>query len=311
MVYHWARDNLRAMAIGSLDEIRAFCAVAEVRSFTAAAARLQVTTNAISLRVRRLEAALGVRLFVRTTRQVSMTDEGVAVHKTMARLLDEVDALEAEVRPDPADLKGTVRIAMPGVLASRPFFARLRDLQDVHPQLWVQTIVSNSPIMPSTEGLDIAIYVGRPPETAFVGRLLGRGSWVLVATPEYLRRHGRPTRPADLAGHRCLRLLANPAQNEWTLVDTRGREHTVPVGRGYEADDSRSLGDAAYAGLGIGLRPAGEAARAVTRKQLEIVLPKFRFQPLDIHALLPQGRIRVPRVAACLQVLRDAVRELA
>lgn len=209
------------MGIGSVDELRAFCAVAEARSFTAAAARLQVTTNAISLRVRRLEEALGVRLFVRTTRQVSMTDEGVAVHKTAARLLDEVDALEAEVRPDRADLRGTVRIAMPGVLASGPFFVKLRELQDVHPRLWVQTIVSNSPIMPSTEGLDIAIYVGRPPETAFVGRLLGRGSWVLVATPEYLRRHGRPTRPADLAGHRCLRLLSNPPQNEWTLVDTR------------------------------------------------------------------------------------------
>ena len=286
------------MGIGSLDELRAFCAVAETRSFTAAAARLQVTTNGVSLRVRRLEEALGVRLFVRTTRHVSMTDEGVAVHKTMARMLDEIDALEAEIRPDRADLRGTVRIAMPAVLASGPFFAKLRELQDAHPELWVQTKVSNNPIMPSTEGLDIAIYVGRPPETA------------LVAAPEYLRRHGRPTRPADLTRHRCLRLLTNPPQNEWTVVDARGREHTVPVGRGYEADDSRALGDAAYAGLGIGLRPAGEAARAAAQKQLEIVLPKFRFQPLEIHALLPQGRIRVPRVAACLQVLRDAVREL-
>ena len=298
------------MGIGNLDEVRAFCAVVEARSFTAAGARLQVTTNAISLRVRRLEEALGVRLLVRTTRHVSVTDEGAAVHKTMSRLLDEVDSLEAVVRPDRADLRGTVRIAMPGVLASAPFFSRLRDLQSQHPELCVQTIVSNSPIMPSTEGLDIAIYVGRPPETAFVGRLLGRGSWVLVAAPEYLRRHGRPMRPADLADHRCLRLLSNPPQNEWTLVDARGREHTVPVGRGYEADDSRSLGDAAYAGLGIGLRPAGEAARAVARKRLEVVLPKFRFQPLDIHALLPQGRIRVPRVAACLEILREAVREL-
>jgi DNA-binding transcriptional LysR family regulator len=207
------------MAIGSLDELRAFAAVAEARSFTAAAGRLQVTTNAVSLRVRRLEESLGVRLLVRTTRSVTLTDEGAVVQKTVVRLLDELAALEADVRPDRSELRGTVRIALPGVLASTPFYARLRGLQDAHPKLCVQTMVSNIPIMPASEGLDIAIFVGQPPQTAFVGRLLGRGSWVLVATPDYLRRHGRPRRPADLEQHRCLRLLTNPPQ-------TNGRSST-------------------------------------------------------------------------------------
>jgi DNA-binding transcriptional LysR family regulator len=297
--------------IGSLDELRAFTAVAESRSFTHAARRLQLTTNAVSLRVRRLEEALGARLFVRTTRSVSLTEEGSLVQRTVRRVLDELDALEGELHPSDAELRGTVRIALPGVLASASFYARLRRLQDAHPRLAVQTFVSNAPIMPSTEGLDVAIFVGPPPETAFVGRRLGRVSWVLVAAPTYLRAHGRPRRPEELAKHRCLRFLSSPPQDEWTLVDRRGREIVVAVGAGYEADDSRALGDAAYAGVGIGLRPAGEATRAVERKLLEVVLPDFRFQPLDIHALLPQGRIRVPRVAACLQVLRETVDELA
>jgi DNA-binding transcriptional LysR family regulator len=94
------------------------------------------------------------------------------------------------------------------------------------------------------------------------------------------------------------------------LVDRRGRELTVPVGSGLEADDSRALGDATYAGLGIGVRPAGEAAHAAKRRLLEVVLPEYRFQRFDVYALLPHGRNRVPRVAVCLQALRETVEEL-
>lgn len=161
------------------------------------------------------------------------------------------------------------------------------------------------------EAVDIGVVVGQLPETTFVGRLLGRATWVLAAAPSYLDAHGRPRTPTELSAHRCLRLLSNPPQDEWTLVDRRGREVTVQVRGGYEADDSRALGDAAYAGLGIGVRPAGECTRAQRGGRLERVLPGYRFQPLDVYALVPKGRLRVPRVAACIEALRAAVHELA
>lgn len=85
----------------------------------------------------------------------------------------------------------------------------------------------------------------------------------------------------------------------------------MPVGGGYETDDSRVLGDAPYAGLGNAVRPVGEYVRAERDGRLERVLPGYRFQPLDVYALLPKGRIRIPRIAACLAALRAAVRELA
>ena len=94
-------------------------------------------------------------------------------------------------------------------------------------------------------------------------------------------------------------------------MDRRGREVVAHVRGGYEADDSRALGDATYAGLGIGIRPAGECARAQREGRLERVLPGYRFQPLDVYALVSKGRLRVPRVAACLEALRAAVDELA
>ncbi len=172
------------MAPYSLDELRAFVAVADARSFTGAARRLGVTTNAVSLRVQRLEAALGVRLFVRTTRSVAATDEGNAFHERVSRILGELDVAESDLRPDAAGLRGTVRIAIPGAVASGPFLERLRDLLELHPMLTVQTRVTNVPASPATEGLDIALVVGQLPESTFVGRLLGRASWVLASRAE-------------------------------------------------------------------------------------------------------------------------------
>ncbi|MBN8611096.1 MAG: LysR family transcriptional regulator [Deltaproteobacteria bacterium] len=295
----------------SLDELRAFAAVYETGGFTAASKRLVLTTNAVSLRVQKLERDLGARLFVRTTRSVAPTEEGRTFYARVSRVLADLEEAEEELRPTSAGLRGTVRLAIPGTLATAPLLARLRALLEQHPLLSIQTRVASGAVDLVAEGVDIGVVVGQLPETTFVGRLLGRATWVLAAAPSYLDAHGRPRTPAELSGHRCLRLLSNPPQDEWTLVDRRGREVTVQVRGGYEADDSRALGDAAYAGLGIGVRPAGECDRAQREARLERVLPGYRFQPLDVYALVPKGRLRVPRVAACLEALRAAVGELA
>jgi DNA-binding transcriptional LysR family regulator len=295
----------------SLDELRAFTAVFEAGGFTAAGKRLVLTTNAVSLRVQRLEHELGVRLFTRTTRSVAPTEEGRTFYARVSRVLADLDEAEDELRPTSGGLRGTVRLAVPGALATLPLLERLRELVEEHPLLSIQTHVASGAVDLVAEGVDIGVIVGQLPETTFVGRLLGRATWVLAAAPSYLDAHGRPRTPADLSGHRCLRLLSNPPQDEWTLVDRRGREVVVQVRGGYEADDSRTLGDATYAGLGIGVRPAGECARAQREGRLERVLAGYRFQPLDVYALVPKGRLRVPRVAACLEALRAALQELS
>jgi DNA-binding transcriptional LysR family regulator len=295
----------------SLDELRAFTAVFETGGFTAASKRLILTTNAVSLRVQRLEQELGVRLFTRTTRSVAPTEEGRTFYARVSRVLADLDEAAEELRPTSGGLRGTVRLALPGALASLPLLAQLRELLEEHPLLSIQTRVASGVVDLVAEAVDIGVIVGQLPETTFVGRLLGRATWVLAAAPSYLDAHGRPRTLTELREHRCLRLLSNPPQDEWTLVDRRGREVVVPVRGGYEADDSRALGDATYAGLGIGVRPTGECARAQRERRLERVLPGYRFQPLDVYALVPKGRLRVPRVAACLEALRAAVQELA
>ncbi|MGD9602551.1 MAG: LysR family transcriptional regulator [Gammaproteobacteria bacterium] len=295
----------------SFEELQAFVAVADSGGFSPAAKRLQITTNAVSVRVRKLEHALGVQLFVRTTRSVSLTNEGTVFLERAATILADLESAQEAVLSGKTELRGTVRLAMPGAIATAPFLACIRELLDANPRLLIQARIINTPVSLAAEGLDIAVTVGAPADSSFIGRPLGRVRWVLVASPAYLAAHGTPRVPQDLARHRCLRLLAYPAQNDWTLVDRKGGKITVPIASGYEADDSRALGDAVYAGIGIGIRPMGELRSAQAAGQLVRVLPKYWFEPLEVFALVPRGRTSLPRIAACLEALRQAVAALA
>lgn len=303
------RDNAGVLA--SIDELVAFAAVYDARGFSAAARRLGVSTNAVSLRVQKLEAALAVALFVRTTRSVVATDEGKKFYARVVRALEELDAAETELRAEAGVIRGTVRVAIPPALATRAFVSRVHALLDAHPRLSIQLRVASAASDPIADGVDIAVVVGAPLANSYVARALGRVSWVLAAAPSYLAKYGRPRAPRDLAAHRCLRFLESPSQDEWTLVDQAGREVSVPVRGGFEADDSRLLGDAAYAGLGIGIRAAGECEMAERDGSLERVLPAYRFRSLDVSALVARGRLRLPRITAAIEALRASVADVS
>jgi DNA-binding transcriptional LysR family regulator len=299
------------MQLPSLIDIEAFVTVAETGSFTNAASRLGLSGNAVGLRVQRLEHALRVKLFVRTTRHVALTDEGERYLARIGPLLTEMQAAQEDMATRGDAMRGAVRIAIPGGVATEPFLDRLVTILDAHAALSVQIAVKNFTPNVAMDGLDIALVVGQLRDTSFVGRRLGQVTWVLAASPDYLDRHGTPRTPADLAAHRCMRLFTHPPQTEWVLLDRKGKETVVSVGGNFEADDSRLLGDATYRGLGIGLRPSGELKLAVKTGALRHVLPGYRFQALDVYALLPKGRAKLPRIAVCLDALREAIDQIA
>ena len=292
----------------SLDELRAFVAVVETGGFTSAARRLHLTTNGVSLRVQRLEARLQVRLFTRTTRRVAPTTEGRSYYQRVREGLDVLEVAEEELHAH-RGLVGAVHLGLPGSVITPGLLSRLRELLDEEAHLELEVRVHHGVPDLIAEGLDLALVVGPIGATSWVGRRLGQAQWALAAAPSYRRRHGLPEAPADLAKHRCLRAVEHPPQDQWTLVDRRGRQVTVPVGRGFTANDSRTLAEATYAGLGIGIRPEGELRRAEAQGQLLRVLPDHHFRPLEGMVLAPKGRLRVPRIARCLEALQQTVNE--
>jgi DNA-binding transcriptional LysR family regulator len=290
-----------------IEDLRTFGNVVDAGSLSSAARAMRLSTNAVSRRVMRLEQDLGVRLLHRTTRHLALTDEGRLFYERCRRVLAELDAAEQELRPAGDPIQGTVRVVLPPATVKPGFLEQLRELLDDHPRLGVQIEIANAGLEHLAHGVDLVLHVGPVPETTLVARRIATVAWLLAASPGYLERHGRPRRPADLARHRCLRFLGDRSQTEWRLLDRNGREVTAKVGGTFESDDSRVLADATYAGLGVGIRPRPEVEAAVATGRLEHVLPGYVFDRIVLHALLPAGRIRLPRVAALVELLRASL----
>ncbi|MBL0726608.1 LysR family transcriptional regulator [Piscinibacter sp. HJYY11] len=290
----------------NLEDLKTFVQVVECGSLSAAARALQVTVNAVSRRVMRLEMNLGVKLLRRSTRAASVTDEGRLLYERARQVLAVLDAAEEEVRGTGGALKGLIRVGLSGGACSVAVLGGIGQLLDEHPDLRLQVLITNRAADPIGGGLDIALHVGPPQDSRLVARHLARASWLLAAAPSYFAA-GRemPRSPDDLRAHRCLRIASDVAQDHWTLTDASGTLHRVAVRGNFESDDSRALSDATYAGIGIGIRPQRELLDAVARGTLVHVLPEYRFEPLDVYALMPSGTARLPRMSAFLDSLEQ------
>jgi len=188
----------------NLGSLELFCLTAELHSFTAAAASAGLTPAAVSRTVSRLEARLGVQLFVRTTRRVRLTEAGASYHQQCRRALADLVDAERELTGGQQSPTGLVRISLPtsyghfGVLAVLPEFLQR------HPGIELDVQLSNRNVDFTADGFDLAVRARVPPDSGLVARPLGGSELVVVASPRYLRKHGKPRTPEALQGHECL-----------------------------------------------------------------------------------------------------------
>lgn len=296
--------------IGNLDEIRTFVTIVEQGSLAAAAVRLGVTPNAVSRRLAVLEARLKRRLIHRTTRRLTVTDEGQLFHARCRRALDElVDAEQELLGADGFTSK--LRVGLHPDMLGPVLIDGLRDLLEGSTQLRVELRLASSFIEPVRAGLDLAVYVGKPPSTSLVSVPLGSMVWSLAAAPRYVAAHGKPRHPKELARHECLRILRDGPETHWELSRNGGTGQRFPVGGRFESTDGQALAQALYGGMGIGVRPRAEIAAAVRAGTLETVLPQWEWASTPLFALLPKGRNKLPGVRAVLEVLQKGVRGVA
>lgn len=296
--------------IESLDEIRTFATIVEAGSLAAAATRLGVTPNAVSRRLAVLEARLKRRLIHRTTRRLTVTEEGQAFHARCRRALDELAEAEQELLgADGFAVK--LRIGLHSDMLGPVLIEGLRDLLEGASQLRIELRVSSSFIEPVRSGLDLAVYVGKPQPSSLVSVPLGSMVWSLAAAPRYVEVHGKPRTPKDLARHECLRIVREGPEAHWDLSHRGGQGQRFPVGGRFESTDGQALAQALYAGVGIGVRPRSEIAAAVRSGTLETVLPTWEWASTPLYALMPQGRNKLPGVRALLDVLRRGVQGVA
>ena len=277
---------------------RMFAAVVEAGSFAGAAQRLGTSSGQASKLVSRLETELGVRLLHRTTRALAPTEAGQAYYDRLRNLLDEFDALDAEVRDQGREPRGTVRVTAPLTFGTLRLAGILADFAKAHPQIGLDVSFTDRLVSLVDEGFDLAVRVGRPGDSSLVARKLAEARSVTVAAPDYLAARGTPRAPEDLAAHDCIIDTNRRDPHRWTYS-----QGPVQVsGRLIFSNASVCL-TAAEAGLGVASLPDFVAVESLRAGRVVRLLEGHESEPLGIFAMTPSGR----HLAAKVRLLIDAL----
>lgn len=294
-------DKLRAMHL--------FCRTVEGRSFAAAAQSLDLVGSALSKTVTALEQDLGFRLLNRSTRSLSLTEEGAAYYEQCRRILQEIEEVEAHGRGGRSQARGLLRVGMhPGLRFG--MLTRLGAFLDQHPGVKVETVITNSPGAVIDDGLDLVLHIGRLADSSLVARQVGWARSIVCAAPGYLAASGTPRHPSGLAEHRAVIYGRRDEDRNTRWEFTRGTEQlAVDVPVRVVSRDGIGLMDAVLGGCGIA-RPFDVAAQHwLGTGEIVAVLPDWQGERHAISAVLsPQARSTSLKVLAYVDFAAELLR---
>jgi DNA-binding transcriptional LysR family regulator len=292
-----------------ITDIALFLRVLDLGSISAAARTLDLSVAVASQRLKRLEHSLGVRLLHRTTRRLHPTPEGLQLASRGRELVEDLEALTDELRRTGSGVAGTLRVTMSSTFGRLFISPLLPEFLALNPGVHVSVHLSDVKVDLVSSGLDMAIRIGTLEDSTLVSRKLAINRRVLCASPDYLRRHGVPRTPADLAIHQCLVLVGHQGRHDtWRLRDG-AKEVAVRVSGPIESNQGELLRDAAVAGLGIALHSSWHVNDDLRTGRLQVVLPDYPPPESGIHAVMPQRRFVPPRVRAFVEFLAGKLGE--
>jgi LysR family transcriptional regulator, regulator for bpeEF and oprC len=290
--------------VQSLQQLAAFAETAKHGSFAAAARETGSAPSTLAKAVGRLEQALGVKLFHRTTRQVSLTPDGERLFRRCQRLLAEVEELHAEASGVRAGPSGTLRIDLPIVLGRRLVLPVLAEMTRSHPGLAIDVRLQDGYTDLVKEGIDVALRVGELKDSSLVSRRFGAQAMVLVASPAYLERRGTPRRLDQLGGHDAIlfRMPSSGRNRPWQFRQRGQPVELHPVSR-VRVNDGEGVVEAARLGLGLGQVPEYFVRELVAAGELVELLPGARPAPMPLSIVYPGARLVPPRVRAFIEAM--------
>lgn len=299
-----------------LENMRAFIASVESESFSEAARRLRLSANVVSHRIQMLEKHLGCRLFNRTTRRMSLTEQGRVYYETITEAVRLIEAAESNISELGALPRGALRVTAPLNLGRRVVAHVAARYQEAHPEIDVRLRLSEHTLDLIAESIDVALRLAAFEDSSMIMRKVAHVERLLCAAPAYLDRVGAPLTPQDLLSHQCLLLrFASLRELRWMLTD-HGKEFAVPVTGNLEADDGDVLTVWALEGRGIVVKPRFEVADALAEGRLVPVLEDFPPAPVTLAVLYPARQLVPLKVKAFADMLveegrRHITRELS
>lgn len=273
-----------------LREIETFIAVAQRGSLSAAARALDLTPAMVGRRIDALEARLGVRLMTRTTRSLTLTDEGTAFLEDCQRIVEDLAAAEANVSRGSMSASGQLRITAPAGFGRRHVAPAVAAFLELHPEVDVSLDLSDRITDLANENIDCAIRVGELTDSRLIRVRLAENRRVVVASPDYLKRRGTPQHPDELLQHDCLTLGDTGGQARgWSFVINGEARSVKPQGR-FDCNDGAVLHEWALAGRGLAWRSMWEVGDDLATGRLVEVLAEYAAPPNGIYALFLERR---------------------
>lgn len=287
-----------------IGDLNLFLRVLDLGSISAAARSLDVSVAVASQRLKRLERSLGVRLLHRTTRQLRPTPEGIALAEQGRSLVEDLEVLTSSLSNTAKGVAGTLRVTIPASFGRQYISPLLPQFMARHPRLRLHIDLSDQMRDLVGEGLDLAIRIGTLKDSELVATRLASNRRVLCASPDYLRRHGVPKKPDDLAKHECLLMaVGRDSTDSWHLRGPDGDETTVRLKSRVKSNLGEVIRDAALGGLGIALHSTWHVGEDLRAGRLKLVLPDYQLPESAIYAVMPERRLVMPRVRAFVDFL--------
>ncbi|WP_397452449.1 LysR family transcriptional regulator [Pseudomonas sp. NA-150] len=292
-------DKLNAMAV--------FVRVIERGSFTAVAQELQTTQPTISKLIRALELELGGKLISRSTRQLSLTDEGTRYYEQCRDILAAVDNAEHSFQSGRESIAGFLRVGSSVSFGRTQIASRLTDFLQRYPHVHIDLQLSDQNQDLVSGGLDVTFRIGEVNDSGLIARHVGMTRRITVAAPDYLARHGTPDTPEALSQHNCLLFNLLATQNQWRYEKDQ-QPYSIRIEGNAQSNSSEAIREMVISGLGISLSPDWLFSDDLRTGRVVAILQDYIPQPLPIYALSPANRRQSARVRALVDYMAEALK---
>ncbi len=295
------------------NELKVFISVAESGGFAKAAARLRSSPPAVTRTLAALEQRVGVQLFNRTTRMVSMTEAGRRFLEHARRILTDLDVAESELAGESTMPSGHLTITSPVTMGRMMLPSIVTDFLHAHPHVTAKVLLFDRITNLIEEGIDVGLRVGQLPDSSLIARQVGEVRRILVASPAYLSKNGTPKDPTDLKRHSMIAFTGLLPNREWVFGEGKTARRLMLKPR-FEINDAAAAIAAAEGGGGITIALSYMVARQIGERRLQQVLGSFAPSAVPVQLVYPESRLVAPKVRAFVDYaapkLRSALRGL-
>jgi DNA-binding transcriptional LysR family regulator len=293
-----------------LDAMRAFVRVVDTGSFSGAASQLRVGQPAISKAIAQLEDRFGVRLLLRSSRALTVTEAGHEFYERAKRTLEEAYEAELAARGAGSRLSGRMRFSAPVTLARLHIIPRLPTFMNRHPELTIQAVLDDRRIDPVEEAIDVAFRMGDLADSTQTARRIGRCKRLVLGTPEYFDRAGLPVTPDELKTHQAVVYAGAGAANSWTFR-RNGASKSIALKEHILMTAAEGTREAVLAGLGIAIASEWMFRPELQNGNVIVALPDWTLPPVDLWAVFPTGRRASAKARAFADFVETAIQNRA